>query len=114
MGEPVFLRASQGLTIAEIARLTGAGAAPSADRRLTGIAALETASPNDLSFLEHATYAASARVTQAGACLTTQALAAELPGNVVPLIVSAPYRAFVLAARAMFPGSLRPSSLAAE
>jgi UDP-3-O-[3-hydroxymyristoyl] glucosamine N-acyltransferase len=112
MGEPVFLRASQGLTIDEIARLTGATLSVSGERRLNGIAALDTASPNDLTFLEHARHGAAARLTRSGACLTTAALAAELPAEVVPLIVAEPYRAFVEAARALFPGSLRPSSLA--
>lgn len=112
MGEPVFLRESQGLAIAEIARLAGAQVPANSDKRLTGIAALDLASPRDLSFLEQARHSGSARLTDAGACLTTAALAAELPPQVVPLIVAEPYRAFVTVARAMFPSSLRPSSLA--
>jgi len=58
-------------------------------------------------------HAAAARATRAGACLTTEALAANLSADTVPLIVKAPYRAFVVAAREMFPQALRPSSLAA-
>src|SRR3954466_9350857 len=112
MGEPVFLREAQGLTIDEIARLSGAGLSASGDKRLTGIAALDTASPRDLSFFEHVIHVSSARLTDAGACLTTAALATELPAHVVPLVVAQPYPAFVTVARAMFPGSLRPSSLA--
>jgi UDP-3-O-[3-hydroxymyristoyl] glucosamine N-acyltransferase len=112
MGEPVFLRESQCLTIDDIARLSGAALNAPGGKRLTGIAALEYASPYDLSFLEQSAHISSARLTDAGACLTTQALAAELPSNVVPLLVAKPYRAFVAVAREMFPGSLRPSSLA--
>ncbi len=112
MGEAVFLREPQGLTIDEIARLSAASLAASSAKRLTGIAALEYASPRDLSFFEHLTDAASARLTEAGACLTTAELAAELPADVVRLVVAEPYRAFVEIARAMFPDSLRPSSLA--
>jgi UDP-3-O-[3-hydroxymyristoyl] glucosamine N-acyltransferase len=112
MGEPVFLRESQGLTIDEIARLSGARIGTPSGLRLTGIAALDTASPRDLAFFDHAARASSARATEAGACLTTASLAAELPAAAVPLIVDEPYRAFVAVARAMFPDSLRPSSLA--
>jgi len=112
MSEPIFLRHSRGLTIAELAALTGAAAAAPAERRLTGIAALDRASPADLTFLESRNFAAAARTSRAGACLTTAALAAELGPDTVPLIVKAPYRAFVEAARAMFPHALRPSSLA--
>ena len=114
MSEPVFLRQSRGLTLAEIAELAGAEA-PSeafAARRVTGIAALDRASPADLGFLESRSFADAARASRAGACLTTKALAAGLPAGTVPLIVAAPYRAFVAVARAMFPNALRPSSLA--
>ena len=114
MSEPVFLRQSRGLTVAEIAELTGAEA-PSpafASRRLNGIAALDRASPADLGFLESRNFADAARASRAGACLTTKALATGLPDGTVPLIVAAPYRAFVSVARAMFPNALRPSSLA--
>jgi UDP-3-O-[3-hydroxymyristoyl] glucosamine N-acyltransferase len=110
MNEPVFLRHSDGLTLAEIAALTGAAAPSVGDRRLTGIAALDRASPADLAFFEQRSFAVAARATYAGACLTTAALAPELPARVIPLIVEAPYSAFVTAARAMFPQALRPSS----
>ncbi len=56
-------------------------------------------------------FAGAARVTRAGACLTTAALAGRLPARVARLIVAKPYRAFVEVARTLFPHSLRPSSL---
>lgn len=113
MSEPVFLRHSRGLTLAEIATLTGAATpVKGADsRRVSGIATLDRASPADLAFLDSRIHAGAARTSRAGACLTTQALAANLPVDTVPLIVKAPYRAFVTVARAMFPQALRPSSL---
>jgi UDP-3-O-[3-hydroxymyristoyl] glucosamine N-acyltransferase len=114
MSEPVFLRHSRGLTVAEIATITGA-ATPVIDgdsRRLSGIATLDRASPTDLVFLDSRFYAAAALTSRAGACLTTQALAVNLPVETVPLIVKAPYRAFITAAREMYPHALRPSSLA--
>jgi UDP-3-O-[3-hydroxymyristoyl] glucosamine N-acyltransferase len=79
---------------------------------VTGIGALDRASPADLSFLENRNFVDAARASRAGACLTTKALAEQLPPDTVPLIVAAPYRAFVGVARAMFPNALRPSSLA--
>jgi UDP-3-O-[3-hydroxymyristoyl] glucosamine N-acyltransferase len=112
MSEPVFLRHSPGLTLAEIANLTGASVPPGAsERRLTGIAALDRAAPGDLSFFDSGAHGRAARGTDAGACLTTAALAAELPAGTLPLIVAEPYRAFVATASAMFPHALRPSSL---
>jgi UDP-3-O-[3-hydroxymyristoyl] glucosamine N-acyltransferase len=111
MDEPVFLRQSQGLALHEIAALTGASVPAGASRRLTGIAALDRASPADLVFLDRRSHVDAARATHAGACLATAELARGLPDRVVPLIVEEPYAAFVTAARAMFPQALRPSSL---
>ncbi|HXD46917.1 MAG TPA: UDP-3-O-(3-hydroxymyristoyl)glucosamine N-acyltransferase [Pseudolabrys sp.] len=115
MSEPVFLRQSSGLTLAEIAALAGAAApaAAFAARRIGGIGALDRASPGDLAFLESRNFADAARTTRAGACLTTAALAALLPPDTAAVVVDAPFRAFVTVTRAMFPHALRPSSLAA-
>jgi len=113
MNEPVFLRKSAGLTLDEIAALTGAtlgSPAPHA-RRILNIAPLDRAGPCDLTFLESRNFLSAAGATHAGACLTTAALAKELPEHVAVLTVREPYRAFVVAARELFPHALRPSSL---
>ncbi len=114
MNEPVFLRHSRGLTLDEIAGLAGATmpAAPAHTRRIVNIAPLDRAAPGDLSFFDHRKYRDAAAATYAGACLTTAALAKELPARVVALTVGEPYRAFVTVAREMFAHALRPSSLA--
>jgi UDP-3-O-[3-hydroxymyristoyl] glucosamine N-acyltransferase len=113
MNEPVFLRHSRGLTLAEIATLVGANlpTKPAHDRRIANIAPLDRAAPGDLTFLDHAKYRDIAAATHAGACLTTEALAATLPSRVVVLTVREPYTAFVTVARELFPQALRPSSL---
>jgi len=112
MSEPVFLRYTRGLTLEEVAGLTGAELPPAAARtlRLVNVAALDRAGPSDLAFFDKKNLAAAATATHAGACLTTAVLAKELPPRVAPLIVREPYRAFVTAARALFPHALRPSS----
>jgi UDP-3-O-[3-hydroxymyristoyl] glucosamine N-acyltransferase len=114
MSEPVFLRHSRGLALDEIATLAGATlpAAPAHARRIVDVAPLDRAAPPDLSFFDSKKYIAAAAATHAGACLTTAALAKELPAWVVALTVREPYRAFVTVARELFPHSLRPSSLA--
>lgn len=113
MSEPVFLRYARGLTLEEVVGLTGAElpAAAARTRRLGNVAALDMAGPSDLAFFDKKSLAAAAAATNAGACLTTAALAKELPARVVPLVVHEPYRAFVMVARALFPHALRPSSL---
>jgi UDP-3-O-[3-hydroxymyristoyl] glucosamine N-acyltransferase len=113
MSEPVFLRYARGLTFEEVAKLTGADqpAASARSRRIVNVAALDRATPSELSFLDNKNYAPAAAATHAGACLSTAALAKELPAHVTALVVREPYRAFVQVARALFPQSLRPSSL---
>jgi UDP-3-O-[3-hydroxymyristoyl] glucosamine N-acyltransferase len=113
MSAPFFFRQGPGLTVREIAALTGAalrdGADP--DRRITGIAALDRATPADLAFLDNTDYAADAAETGAGACLTSERLAGMLPKQVHVLCVPEPYPAFVAVATRLFPDALRPSSL---
>jgi UDP-3-O-[3-hydroxymyristoyl] glucosamine N-acyltransferase len=113
MSEPVFLRHSGGLTLDEIAKLSGAtlDVAPH-ERRIVNAAPLDRATPQDLVFFDNKTYAGDAAATHAGACLTTAALAKYLPARVAAFIVREPFRAFVTVARELFPHALRPSSLA--
>jgi UDP-3-O-[3-hydroxymyristoyl] glucosamine N-acyltransferase len=114
MSEPVFLRETRGLTLDEIVALTGASppAPPIRARRIFDVAPLDRASPDDISFFDNRRFSKDAGSTHAGVCLTSAALAKELPARVVALIVREPYRAFVEVARTLFPQSLRPSSLA--
>ena len=81
MSEPVFQRHARGLTLAEIAALTGATPppAPLRTRRIADVAPLDRAAPGDLTFFDNKNYAAAAGATHAGACLTTAALAKHLP-----------------------------------
>lgn len=113
MNDPALPRAGHGLSLGEIATMTGAPPPPAAlaARRIADVAALDRAAPWDLSFLDDERYAAVAAVTRAGACFTTRALAGNLPARVAALVVDNPYRAFVLVARALFAGALQPSSL---
>jgi UDP-3-O-[3-hydroxymyristoyl] glucosamine N-acyltransferase len=113
MTEAFFFQPRSGLSVREIVALTGAEPQPGADldRRITGIAALDRASPSDLCFLDSARVAAQASICQAGVCLTTPRSAHLLPSRVGLLYAEAPYRAFVEVSRKLFPDALRPSSL---
>jgi UDP-3-O-[3-hydroxymyristoyl] glucosamine N-acyltransferase len=113
MSEPLFFERPDGLTAREITALTGAVARPdvAADRRITGIAALDRATPSDIAFLQNPKYAVPYAATRAGICLTTERFAAQAPANVAILVTPAPYRAFVAVAEKLFPGAMRPSSL---
>jgi UDP-3-O-[3-hydroxymyristoyl] glucosamine N-acyltransferase len=113
MSAPFFFKRSGGLTLREIASLVGGEARAGADLdlRISGIAPLDRACPDDLSFLDNPKYVELAATTAAGICLTTPRFAGALPARVCVLHVREPYRALVEVARALFPDALRPTSL---
>jgi len=113
MTEPIFFKREAGLTIREIAAITGAEARHGArlDHRITDLAALDRAGPGDLVFLDSLKHASVLAVTHAGACLTTERLDSQVPPHVCVLRTPRPYDAFLAVAHSLFPQSLRPSSL---
>ncbi|MCC7346390.1 MAG: UDP-3-O-(3-hydroxymyristoyl)glucosamine N-acyltransferase [Variibacter sp.] len=114
MNDTQFHRPASTLSVAEIARLTGAVPAAGADqgRRISNIAALDLAGPDDLAFIDNPRYAPTLSGSRAGVCLTAPRFAGEVPRGTVAMVVPQAYRAFVLVARQLFPDALRPSALA--
>jgi len=110
---PDFFPKSSGLTIREIADLTRAEPRPGVplDRRIGNIAPIDTAAAADITFLENPKYLDELAATRAGACLLAPRFQAAAPDTLAVLVAPEPYRAFVAVARALFPTSLRPSSL---
>ena len=102
-----------GLTVGEIAALTGAKIRIGArlDDRITNVAPLDRAGSSDLAFLDTAKYADDLASTRAGACLMTERFESQAPSGMNVLRAPEPYRAFVTVARSLFQESLRPASL---
>jgi UDP-3-O-[3-hydroxymyristoyl] glucosamine N-acyltransferase len=107
-----FARAAN-LSVAEIAALTGAEPCEGADlsRRLTGIAPVDRAGADDLTFVAEAKFAAALTSTKAGAVLTSERFARHAPSGVTVLRVRKPHDAFVTVARRIYCDALRPSSV---
>jgi UDP-3-O-[3-hydroxymyristoyl] glucosamine N-acyltransferase len=108
-----FFQQPQGLTVREIAALTGA--VPRQDARLdavvSGIDTLDRARPADLVFIDSPRYADRLAATRGGVCLVTEALSARAPASLIVLHTKQPFRDFVVVARKLYPESLRPRSL---
>ena len=113
MTEPLFFKPARSFSVGEIAQFTSAEPRDktSLDRRITGIAALDSAGPNDLAFLDNVKYLDQLAATRAGACLTTERFADHVPSRTAVLLLREPYRAFVAVSRELFVEALRPSSL---
>jgi UDP-3-O-[3-hydroxymyristoyl] glucosamine N-acyltransferase len=108
-----FFREPPGITVAEIAALTGAEHRDDAprERMIADIAALDRARPCDLTFLDGSKHLDALASTRAGACLMTGEFQARAPAALIVLRVKDPYRAFVAVARKLHPDALRPSTL---
>jgi UDP-3-O-[3-hydroxymyristoyl] glucosamine N-acyltransferase len=113
MTEPIFLQHGPGLTVGEIAKLTGATprADAPADYRIHGIASLILASPRDASFIDNKKYLDHLAATRAGLCFASERFEKQIPAGVAVLVTNHPYAALVAVATALFPAALRPSSL---
>src|SRR5437660_1576154 len=113
MSDPLFFHPPSGLSVQEIVALTGASPRPGTplDRRVSGVAPLDRAGPEDLAFLDIPRYAEDLASTDAGVCLVSERFAARAPPHVAALIAAQPYRAFVEVMRALYPDAARPSSL---
>lgn len=113
MTEPIFFKRADGLTVGEVAALTGATLSdPSrSDRVIADVAPIDRAGPRDLTFFENIRYAEGLRSTRAGACLIAEKFVSDAPPGLLLLIAREPYRGFVAVTRKLFAGALRPSSL---
>ena len=113
MGEPIFLKHTDGLAFEEIAGLVGVSlpAGVPAARRIVDVAPLDRAGPAHLTFYDDGSHAQAAASTHAGLCLTNAARAKDLPATVPALVVAEPYQAFLTVACRLFPQAVRPSSL---
>lgn len=113
MTEPFFFKSADGLTVGEIAALTGAKPreGTNLDRRICNIAPLDRAGPDDLTFFDNVKYEAGLAVTRTGACIVGARYESRIPAGLNVLIAREPYKAFVAVVRALFPDAMRPSSL---
>src|SRR5260370_617257 len=111
MTQPLFFKSAKGMTLAEIAALTGAHPADGVplDRTITNIAPLDSAGASDLTFFDNPKSLDELAGTRAGACLLAPRFVNHAPPRLAVLTVREPYRAFVAIGRTLFPDSLRPS-----
>lgn len=105
MTDSRFFRSHGPFTLAELAAMTGAELAGDADpgRRLSDLAALDAAGPDDLSFLENRRYLADFRACRAGACLVAPEFAGQAPPGLALLVTPRPRRNFARAGQAFYP-----------
>ncbi len=101
-GDPRFFQRSGPHSLAEVARVAGAEV-PSADLVISGVAPLQTAAPDEVSFLDNARYADALTATRAGAVLVRHSVLNRVPATAVPLVTPDPYAAWAKVAALFHP-----------
>src|SRR4051794_11254719 len=98
MPDPRFFKAHGPFTLAELAARTGARLHGGADptRKFRDVAPLESAGPEDLSFLDNKLYLDAFRQSRAGACVVHESRISAAPPAMALLISENPYRAYAV------------------
>ena len=105
MADPRFFERAGPFPLEAIAALSGATLRdPGTAGRVVGdVAPLETAGPDDLTFLDNRKYVAAFARSRAGAAFVDERLAGRAPPGMALLVAREPYKAFARAARAFYP-----------
>jgi UDP-3-O-[3-hydroxymyristoyl] glucosamine N-acyltransferase len=96
-GDPRFFAQSGPHGLAAVAQAAGGvvqqpeGAAAQPDLLLHGIAPLQTAGPEHVSFLDNRRYGAALEATRAGAVIVHPEMAARVPAGTVAIVTTEPY-----------------------
>jgi UDP-3-O-[3-hydroxymyristoyl] glucosamine N-acyltransferase len=101
-GDPRFFCRSGPHSLAAVAAAAGV-TAPPGDLMLTGVAPLQTAGPDQISFLDNRKYAAVLSQTSAGAVIVHPELVAKVPACAVPIPAPEPYLAWARVAALFHP-----------
>ena len=109
MADPRFFTAAGPFDLAAIAARVGGTLAAGHDggRLFAGVAPLESAGPDQVSFLDNRRYLEAYGDSRAGACFVAARHAPAAPQGMVAIVCEQPYLAFALAAR-MFHPPARP------
>src|SRR4051812_4188 len=90
----------------------------SVDLMLVGVAPLQTAGPEEVSFLDNRRYASALEVTSAGAVIVHPDMLARVPKGTVPIVTTEPYAGWARVAALFHPAppvspGVHPSAIVA-
>jgi UDP-3-O-[3-hydroxymyristoyl] glucosamine N-acyltransferase len=105
MADPRFFSRAGPFALAELARRGAARLRDPADgeKLFCDVAPLETAGPDELSFLENRKYLPAFRASRAGATVVDEAVADQAPAGMALVLSRTPYKTFALIAQAFYP-----------
>jgi UDP-3-O-[3-hydroxymyristoyl] glucosamine N-acyltransferase len=105
MADPRFFDRAGPFSLETLGALSGAKLQSAADagRSIRDVAPLETAGPDDVTFLDNRKYVEIFSRSQAGAAFVDGRMAQKAPSGMALLVTREPYKAFARAARAFYP-----------
>ena len=116
MSDPRFFTAAGPFRLAELARLATAELKPAdgGEKAVRDVAPLDSAGPDELSFLDNPRYLDAFKASRAGACVVAPDRAGDAPPGMTLLITKNPYRGYALIAQAFYPDPPARSELASS
>ena len=118
IGDGRFFARSGPYALATVAE-TANGIAPQVDLLLTGVAPLQTARPDEVSFLHNRRYAPALEKTSAGAVIVHPDMLELVPTATVPIVTTEPYAGWARVAALFHPAppvcpGIHPSAIISE
>ena len=101
-GDPRFFARSGPHPLARVAAAAG-GSAEGTELLLAGVAPLQTAGPDEVSFLDNRRYLPALRATRAGAVIVHPDLAGSVPAGTRAILTREPYLGWARAAALFYP-----------
>lgn len=102
VGDARFYARSGPYNVAEVAAAAN-GTATKSERVLTGVAPLQTARPDEVSFLDNRRYAGALKETRAGAVIVHPDMVGHVPSSAVPIVAAATYEGWARVAALFHP-----------
>jgi UDP-3-O-[3-hydroxymyristoyl] glucosamine N-acyltransferase len=104
MGDARFFARSGPYSLAAIAHAAnGTAAAAGGGQEFTGVAPLQSATPDQVSFLDNRRYVGALELTQAGAVIVHPDMACRVPAGAVPVVTVNTYEGWARVARLFHP-----------
>jgi len=105
MADSRFFTVAGPFTLEALAGISGAtvGGEASSEAVFVDVAPLDTAGPQNVSFLDNRKYLAAFQESRAGLCVVAPAMAAKAPKGMALLLADDPYRAYARIAQAFYP-----------
>jgi UDP-3-O-[3-hydroxymyristoyl] glucosamine N-acyltransferase len=105
MADPRFFHRAGPYSLGALAALSGAQLHRAEDdgRMCLDVAPVETAGPDDVTFLDNRKYVSAFTRSRAGAAFVEEAVVAAAPAGMALLVTAEPYKAYARAAQAFYP-----------